>query len=142
MADFTFAIVVPLASPIRPVATPEFDVGTWGVQDFKMVPVEAAVNSSIERLSRLVWRVSCAIRRASVSTNRLVMQRNKRCVQMHNSPKRALLLPSCHRAKVTGPVATGVVRQSSFSLNLVCRARSRFSRMRLIARNLKARRFP
>jgi hypothetical protein len=40
-----------------------------------MVPVEAAVNSSMlltihcsmERLSRLVWRVSCAIRRASVS---------------------------------------------------------------------------
>src|SRR4029077_4859889 len=54
----------------------------------------------------------------------------------------AILLASCHRAKVTGPVATGVVRQSSFSLNLVCRARSRFSRMRLIARNLKARRFP
>src|SRR6478609_9358750 len=54
----------------------------------------------------------------------------------------AILLASCHRAKVTGPVATGVVRQSSFSLNLVCRARSRFSRTRLIARNLKARRFP
>jgi hypothetical protein len=69
-----------------------------------MVPVEAAVNSSmlltihcsIERLSRLVWRVSCAIRRASVSTNRLVVQRNKRCVQMHNSLKRAI--SCCHPA--------------------------------------------
>jgi len=83
--------------------------------------------------------------RASVSTCRLVMQCNKRPVQVHNSPKcervSAVLLPSSHRAKVTGPVATGVVRQSTFSLNLVCRAQSRFSRMRLIARDLKARRF-
>jgi hypothetical protein len=49
MADFTFAIVVPLASPIQPVATSTHDrghvttahlIGAGGVQDFKMIPVE------------------------------------------------------------------------------------------------------
>jgi hypothetical protein len=39
MADFIFAIVVPLASPIQPVA------GAFRI--FKMVPVKPAVNSSI-----------------------------------------------------------------------------------------------
>jgi uncharacterized membrane protein len=71
----------------------------------------------------------------------LVMQRSKRRVQMHNFTQQCVL-SSFNRAKITAPVATGVVRQSSFSLNLVCRAQSRFSRMRLIARDLKARRFP
>jgi hypothetical protein len=55
-----------------------------------MVPVEAAVNSSIE-----VNRGQCsALVLAHVVRNptridqhqRLVMQRNKRCVQMHNLP--------------------------------------------------------
>src|SRR5258708_18942661 len=40
---------------------------------------------------------------------------------MHNLPNRERYLASClHRAKLTAPVAIGVARQSSFSLNLVC----------------------
>jgi hypothetical protein len=53
---------------------------------------------------------------------------------MHNSPNRERHLASiAYRANFTVPVATGVVRQSSFSLNLICRAQSRFSRTRMRA---------
>jgi hypothetical protein len=101
MADFTFAIVVPLASPIQPVATSTHDrghvttahlIGAGGVQDFKMIPVEPGVNSSMENYvaprSGACSAQCRAMRRALVGTNRLVMQRNKRNVQMHNSPNR------------------------------------------------------
>jgi uncharacterized membrane protein len=65
----------------------------------------------------------------------LVMQRSKRCVQVHSSPDRERYLASVAvSSKLIAPVATGVVRQSSFSLNLVCRTQSRFSRMRRCAR--------
>jgi hypothetical protein len=58
VADSTFAIVVSLASPIRPVAKSTHDTEDTsrplisqelgGVQNFKMIPVEAAVNSLLE----------------------------------------------------------------------------------------------
>jgi len=64
MADF-FAIVVPLASPIQPVATSNMTkstrydrnlIETGGVQDFKMVPVELGVKRSMPRpcLARVI----------------------------------------------------------------------------------------
>jgi hypothetical protein len=61
----------------------------------------------------------------------LVMQRNKAALaaQTNTSPNRERCLP-LSAIKFRGPVATDVVRQSCFPLNLVCRARSRFSRMR------------
>ena len=68
-----------------------------------MIPVEAAVNSSmLPSIAHAVSRSCLAdfVRnpRASVSTFRLVMQRNKRRVRVHNSPKRerylAAILPS------------------------------------------------
>jgi hypothetical protein len=87
-----------------------------------MVPAAPAVNSTIKdkgQYHALIWRVQCAMRRASVGAYRLVMQRNERCVQMHNSPNRERYLAStAYRAKFTVPVATGAVRQSSFSLEL------------------------
>src|SRR5229473_3366423 len=64
-----------------------------------MVLVELGVNSSIEEYATpLVWAcVRCrASRRASVVTNRLVTQRNKRFVQMHNSPN-----SECYFASIT-----------------------------------------
>jgi hypothetical protein len=69
--------------------------GAGGVQNFKMVPVEPAVNSSIEG-DVTPWSGGCnaQIRRASVGTNRLVTQRNKELVQMHNSPNRERYLAS------------------------------------------------
>jgi hypothetical protein len=42
----------------------------------------------------------------------------------------AILASIAYLTNFTVPVATGVVRQRSFSLNLVCRARSRFPRTR------------
>jgi len=87
MADFTFAIVVPLASPIQPVATLNMThsapdaanlIGARGALGiFKMILVELGVNSSMPapRLACVRCRAS---RRASVGTNRLVTQRNKR----------------------------------------------------------------
>jgi hypothetical protein len=81
------------------------------------VPVEAGVNR-IE---------TCTL----VGADDLVMQRNKAALaaQTNTSPNRERCLP-LSAIKFRGPVATDVVRQSSFPLNLVCRARSRFSRMR------------
>ena len=56
MADFTFAIVVPLASPIQPVATlkdgteltsrPLISSELGAFRNFKMVPAAPGVNSS------------------------------------------------------------------------------------------------
>jgi hypothetical protein len=55
VADFTSTIVVPLGSPIQPVAASKLEIedtsqplitGSWGVHGFKMVPVEPCVNSS------------------------------------------------------------------------------------------------
>ena len=47
MADF-IAIVVPLASPIQPVATSKHDTEYTGVQNLMMVRVDLGVNRSIE----------------------------------------------------------------------------------------------
>src|SRR5438445_3719870 len=61
MADFTFAIVVPLASPIQPVATSNmtqsarhdrYSHRSWGAYNFRMIPAEPRVNSSIEEYVR------------------------------------------------------------------------------------------
>jgi hypothetical protein len=70
-----------------------------------MVLVEAAVNSSIEGCVT-PWSGRCRAQsdaRRSTPTV-LVMQRNKRCVQMHNSPNRerylaAIALRSPHRSR-------------------------------------------
>ena len=147
MADFIFAIVVPLASPIRPVATSKLVhvaaahlTGAGGVQSFSMVPAAPAVNSSkrglrIRRQATSRRGLAGAMQQSdehpSAPSFGDVMQRNKRHVQMHKSHNRKHYLASCfHRAKLVVPVATGVVRQSSSSLNLVCRAQSRSSRVR------------
>ena len=72
MADFTFAIVVPLASPIQPVATLNMThsapdaanlIGARGALGiFKMILVELGVNSSMEGYATpVVWRVSDAV---------------------------------------------------------------------------------
>ena len=68
MADFAFAIVVPLALPIQTVATLIHDtelhvttanlIGAGGVQNFKMVPVEPEVNSSVEEYAP-PWSGAC-----------------------------------------------------------------------------------
>src|SRR5260221_7050580 len=81
MADFTFAIVVSLASPIQPVATSKHDteytlrqllIGTRRVQNFMMVRVELGVNRSMEEFATPSSGASyprCrAGRRASVGT--------------------------------------------------------------------------
>jgi hypothetical protein len=162
MADFIFAIVVPLASPIQPVATSKLDTGVhvaaahltgaWGVQDFSMVPAAPAVNSSIRGLR---MRRQATSRRgpagamqqsdehpSAPSFGDVIATQQTTCAERHvqndmcrctNHPtvRTILLLASCfHRAKLVVPVATGVVRQSSSSLNLVCRAQSRSSRVR------------
>jgi hypothetical protein len=84
MAAFTFAIVVPLASPIKPVATSKHDIeytlrpldlsepGAFRIS-WMMVLVEPVVNRSIEacaqpRLARVILQQR-AIRRASLGTD-------------------------------------------------------------------------
>src|ERR1700731_2152568 len=52
------------------------------------------------------------------------------------------VLSCLNRAKLIAQVATGFVRRSYFELGLPYSARSRFSRMRLIARDFRARCFP
>ena len=88
MADLTFAILVPLASPIQPVATPTHGtkvhvttahlIGAGVVQDFKMIPAAPGVNSSMrnvnsERCDALslarAMPNAAEIRHASVGTN-------------------------------------------------------------------------
>src|ERR1700751_705726 len=71
------------------------------------------------------------------------MQRNKTTLaaQTNTSPNRERCLP-LSAIKLRRPVATGVVRRSSFSLNPICRTQSRFSRMRRLAPVLRARRPP
>jgi hypothetical protein len=71
MADFTFAIVVPLASPNQPVATLNMTqsaldaanlIGARGVYNFKMILVELGVNSSMEEYATpFVWRTLDAV---------------------------------------------------------------------------------
>src|SRR6266403_1608633 len=90
-----------------------------------MVRVEPGVNRSIEDYaapSSGVCRPQCRANwRAPVGTNRLVTQCNKRCAGAEFTH------PCVHfcfyRAKLTMQVATGFVRRSLFSLNLVCRTR-------------------
>src|SRR5258708_2273697 len=136
MADFTFAIVVPLASPIQPVATSKHDTeytlrplisleleAFW---QFTMVRVAPSVNRSVEDYatpSSGACHPRCrASRRASVGTHRSVVQRTKHLCRCTIHPTvSATLLQS--RAKLAGQVATGFVRQSPFSLSLVCRTR-------------------
>jgi hypothetical protein len=123
MADFAFASVVPVASPIQTFATSRLNGCTLrpltssGQGVLNVVRVEAGVNR-IE---------TCTL----AGADDLVMQRNKAALpaQTNTSPNRECCLP-LSAIKFRGPVATDVVRQSSFPLNLVCRARSRFSRMR------------
>jgi hypothetical protein len=65
-----------------------------------MVPVEAAVNSSMLLTISLLDGALVTPCLAGVVRNpariRQLVQRNKRCVQMHNSPKRAI--SCCHPA--------------------------------------------
>jgi hypothetical protein len=103
-----------------------------------MIPVEPAVNSSssIEAGLAGVMHTPNSIRRQRPFGD--ATQQND--VQMHNSPNRehylaSIALSSLHRSR---RVSSG---KAPF-MNLVCRARSRFSRMRPIARDLKARGFP
>src|SRR5260221_13157996 len=84
MADFTFAIVVPLASPNQPVATSKDDTelasrplisSELGASKIsRWYPPRPASIAHRALCHALIWRVQCAIRRASVGTDRLVMQ--------------------------------------------------------------------
>src|SRR6266705_506827 len=98
-----------------------------------MIPVERGVNRIIAEGHATPWsgrdvlartRIVPARRRASVGTERLVTQRNKGFVQMHNLPNRECWFASiAYRAYTHGKVAAGFVRRSCFSLKLVCRTR-------------------
>ena len=85
MADFIFAIVVPLASPIQPAVTSKHDIEHTlrrqpsselsAFRVFKMIRVEPDVNRSMEDYatpsSGVCRPLSRASRRTSVDTNRL-----------------------------------------------------------------------
>src|SRR5258708_16010881 len=130
MADFTFAIVVPLASPIQPVATSTHDrghvttahlIGAGGVQDFKMIPIEPDVNSSMENyVTPPVWRVSCPMpyNPASISRHQSFGDATQQTTCAgHNSPIRACIfasvaLNSPHRSR---PDSSGEAALSWFA---------------------------
>src|SRR5882757_1963561 len=148
MAAFTFAIVVPLASPNKPVATSKHDIehtlrpldssepGAFRI-GWMMVLVERGVNKSIEACAPALARVILqhrAIGRAPLGTE--IMQRTKLLVQMHNSPNRerylapiALSSPGSSRQAWSGEAP---FREPGLPRS----ARSRFSRMMMHARDL------
>src|SRR5438477_10007968 len=121
MADFASAIVVPLASPIPPAATLNMYVATailFGARafNFRMIPVEAGVNRSIEKYVT-PWSGACRPRRpTSVPSHQSSGDATQQTiVQMHNSPDRECYFASiAYSATLIRKVAAGLVRRSSF----------------------------
>ena len=71
----------------------------------------------------LVWRVLSAMPRRPASINRHQMVCDAAQQTICADAIELCVLSRLNRAKLTSQVATGFVRRSSFSLNLVCRSR-------------------
>jgi hypothetical protein len=117
MADFIFAIGVPLASPIEPVATQiaRYDrksLGAGGV-GFSMVRVELGVNSGV-CLGPVPAGVIDSAAQAGDDQPTPILQRKKTVHGTIYPTVSDVFLRPRDRAKFTAPVATGFVRQGSF----------------------------